>query len=55
MITKNTRSIHHFAASWLPEYQRRNLRIYNLLGINQDSKWIALLRRIKKIILSCLK
>ena len=55
VITKNTRSIHHFAASWLPEYQRRNLRIYNLLGINQDSKWIALLRRIKKIILSCLK
>ena len=22
VITKNTRSIHHFAASWLPEYQR---------------------------------
>lgn len=55
IITKNTRSIHHFAASWLPEWQRKNLRIYHLLGINRDSKWITLLRMIKKSVLSCLK
>lgn len=31
--TYNTYSIHHFAGSWLPEYQQREMRFWHALGI----------------------
>lgn len=54
-LTPHTKSIHHFTASWIPKWQRRNLRIYHFLKVDRNNKWIDLLRKIRKYIILCLK
>ena len=45
-ITKNTRSIHHFSATWRSSYERTNLKIYHLLGISREHRLIKIIRKL---------
>lgn len=43
LLTKNTYSIHHYAASWTPYKNRVKRKIFNLIGqknVNEIKKWI---------------
>lgn len=45
VITSNTRSIHHFAASWLSPYMHLKKKIIHLIG-EKNAKYLSRLKRL---------
>ncbi|MFG5857003.1 MAG: glycosyltransferase family 32 protein [Dysgonomonas mossii] len=48
-ITKNTYTIHHYAASWVPRYMQLEKKIWNLLNLKNRYFLARFVAKIKKI------
>lgn len=53
VFTENTCMIHYYDATWTPDWERRENKIYRLLGRNKGDLFIKGVRTIKKIIKKC--
>lgn len=50
VFTENTCMIHYYDATWTPDWQRKENKIYRLLGKKNGTKLINLARKSKSIV-----
>lgn len=55
VFTKNTCMVHYFDATWVSAYEKRENKIFRLLGQKNGQRFINLCRKTKRGIKKCLK
>lgn len=55
IFTENTCMIHYYDATWTPNWQRRENKIYRLLGRKKGDLFIKGARKCKRIVKKCVK
>lgn len=55
VFTENTCTVHYFDATWIPRWERRENKIFRLMGKENGQRFIDIVRKIKRIIKKCIK